>query len=158
MSDGGARHDESRHPDHLTSHQPAYTENRTPSPLLRRASTVVEANLAARFGVVLRATADFREIPELDGRGAQTFTSWLEEHVHPDDRDLVRAAVDEAVGDAAVLKVEHRILRADGTTGWTVSRAVPLAGPTGQVAEWLVVSGGRTDDATARGDRAAEAG
>lgn len=115
--------------------------------MLRHASAVMEANLAGRFDLVFWATPDFMEISKLDERngGAQTLVSWLEAHVHPEDHDVVRTAVDESVRDQAVLTLAHRVLRADGTTGWTVSRAVPLIGPGGEIAEWLVVTGDGND-------------
>lgn len=125
---------------------------RRQSELLRRGGhTVMQADLVARFDLVFRATADFKAISDLAGGSrVQPFTCWLAGHVHPGDRGLVLDTVDRAIADTAVFEVEHRILRADGTTGLAVSRGAPLLGPTGQVSEWLVASGDVIDVATIR--------
>jgi PAS domain S-box-containing protein len=60
---------------------------------------------------------------------------WLEA-IHPDDRELTRAAWDEAVA-AGEYYVEHRVWRdADQEYRWHQTRARPIAGPTGP-AEWI---------------------
>ncbi|MBX3636295.1 MAG: hypothetical protein KF683_13075 [Rubrivivax sp.] len=41
---------------------------------------------------------------------------------------------------------EHRVRQADGSVGWLLSRAVPVPGPDGEVAEWF----GAGSDATVR--------
>jgi len=58
----------------------------------------------------------------------------------------VRAAIDAAIRDRRVFDLEHRVIRADGTLGWTHSRALPMTGPDGQIVEWI----GMATDITAR--------
>ena len=36
-----------------------------------------------------------------------------------------------------VFELEHRVIRVDGTLGWTVSRAVPLLDKGGEITEWF---------------------
>jgi PAS domain S-box-containing protein len=43
--------------------------------------------------------------------------------VHPDDRDMVRAASGEAVTGSKPYDIEHRIMRRDGTVRWVHERA-----------------------------------
>ena len=128
----------------LAQSQQAVRQSRA---VLRRARAVTEANLGARFDLVFRASPDFEEFSELHrpGHEAQTLASWLDEHVHPHDRDHLRAVVRESAGVKTVIELEHRVLRTDGTTAWTVSRAIPLAGRDGQLSEWLVVRGDLSD-------------
>jgi PAS domain S-box-containing protein len=45
-----------------------------------------------------------------------------------------------------VFQLEHRIRKADGSVGWTFSRAVPLMGENGQILEWF----GSASDVTER--------
>jgi PAS domain-containing protein len=45
-----------------------------------------------------------------------------------------------------VFELEHRVRRADGTLGWTLSRAVPLMDAAGAITEWI----GAASDVTAR--------
>jgi PAS domain S-box-containing protein len=56
------------------------------------------------------------------------------------------AAIREAVRTKGVFELEHRVRRADGRTGWTLSRAVPLLGENGEITEWI----GAASDVTVR--------
>jgi len=47
------------------------------------------------------------------------------------------AAVAESIRDEKTFELEHRVLRVDGTVGWTFSRAIPLRDAGGVVVEWL---------------------
>jgi len=47
--------------------------------------------------------------------------------VHPDDREAVRAAADQAIGGDTELEVVHRIVRADGEERWILSRSSSLS-------------------------------
>ncbi|MDO8187961.1 EAL domain-containing protein [Conexibacter sp. JD483] len=52
--------------------------------------------------------------------------AWLS-RVHPDDLELVRAAIDAHVsGRTPVLEVEHRMLHVDGTWLWVLSRGLAI--------------------------------
>ena len=42
-----------------------------------------------------------------------------------------------AIETKAVFELEHRVLKVDGTVGWTHSQAVPLFAPEGEITEWL---------------------
>src|SRR5215475_11466582 len=44
------------------------------------------------------------------------------EHVHPDERELVRETVARALGDFKPFGFEHRVVRADGTLRWVHAR------------------------------------
>lgn len=44
------------------------------------------------------------------------------EHVHPDDRELVRETVARALGDSKPFTFEHRVVRANGTVRWVHAR------------------------------------
>jgi signal transduction histidine kinase len=94
---------------------------------------------------------DWSEMGELDGRGFVADASkprkdWLNEYIHPDDRPLVLQTVREAVQSKSPFQLEHRVRRADGTLGWTYSRAVPLLNGNGEIIEWF----GAASDVTAR--------
>jgi len=125
-----------------------------------RAETALHASEAryralatASADVIYRMSPDWREMRQLDGRGFLSDTaapsgSWLERYIHPDDRARVTAAIDEAVREKRVFELEHRVVRADGTLGWTFSRAVPMLDDRGEIVEWI----GAASDATARKD------
>src|SRR5690606_16493094 len=63
--------------------------------------------------------------------------SWRETYIHPDDREEVEAAIDEAIRSKSMFELEHRVLRADGSCGWVASRAAPILDDDGAIVEWL---------------------
>ena len=73
-------------------------------------------------------------------------TSWLEEYVHPDDRERVRDAWFAAVTTGTEFELEHRGRFAPKSWGWVLSRAVPVLDEQGTIMEWI----GSATDITAR--------
>ena len=66
---------------------------------------------------------------QLQGRSfiADTETpsgAWLQKYIHPDDQARVMAAIREAIRTKSIFELEHRVLRVDGSLGWTFSRAI----------------------------------
>ena len=70
---------------------------------------------------------------------------WLEQHIPPQDRQNVRAAIEQAIAGGTLFELEHRIRRADGSIGWVVSRAVPLKDDSGRIVEWFGAASDVTD-------------
>lgn len=52
-----------------------------------------------------------------------TRTRAMAEHVHPDDREAVRAARKTAIAVGQPFEIEHRVITADGTIRWVHTRA-----------------------------------
>lgn len=103
----------------------------------RRFRALVEAG----FDVVYRMNPDWTELCHVDGRGFVVDTgepsrTWLDTYIHPDDQPEVLAAVRRAVATRSVFELEHRVIRADGTLGRALSRAVPVV-EDGEVVEWV---------------------
>ncbi len=87
---------------------------------------------------------------QLDGRGFIPDTNepshnWLEEYIPLDDRPQVTAVINEAIRTKSTFELEHRVLRVDGTPGWTFSRAIPLLDETGAIVEWFGAASDITD-------------
>ena len=72
--------------------------------------------------------------------------TWLEKYIHPDDQPNVLAVINEAIRTKSTFELEHRVIRVDGTLGWTFSRAVPLLDANGEIVEWF----GAASDITER--------
>jgi PAS domain S-box-containing protein len=105
----------------------------------------------ASSDVVYSMSADWGEMRSLQGRDFiadqdEPNRSWLEKYLHPDDQPLVRSAIAEAIRTKGPFQLEHRVLRVDGTLGWTFSRAIPILDERGDIVEWL----GAASDVTAR--------
>src|SRR5678816_4289732 len=114
---------------------------------VRESEARFRALVNATSDVIYRMSPDWSEMRRLDGRGFLSdteapSTSWLSEYIPPDHEALVLEAVREAVRTKDVFELEHRVRRADGTPGWTSSRAVPLLASAGEIAEW---TGSATD-------------
>jgi PAS domain S-box-containing protein len=100
---------------------------------------------------VYRMSPDWTEMRRLDGGGFLSDTEspnrqWLAEYIHPDDRSHVLAAIQAAITSKSVFELEHRVWQADGSLGWTLSRAIPLLDEAGEICEWF----GSATDVTAR--------
>jgi len=78
--------------------------------------------------------------------------SWVEA-VHPDDRDWVERAADEAPVRGA-LDLTYRILRPDGSIRWVRDRAFPIKNASGEVYRFAGVAEDVTDGKRAEDERA----
>ena len=117
-----------------------------------------EALAQATSDVVYRMSADWSLVHPMDGRGlvASTDTplldwAWLDQNIPAEEHARVKQAIDVAIAQKALFSLEHRVLRPDGSIGWTASRAVPLLNEHGDLVEWF----GAASDITQR--KAAEA-
>jgi PAS domain S-box-containing protein len=124
---------------------------------LRESEERFRAMVTASSDVVYRMSPDWSEMRELRGREFIADTDapsrgWLENYIPPVDRPQVLEVISEAIRTGSVFQLEHRVLRVDGSLGWTFSRAVPITGPNGAIVEWI----GAATDITAR-KRAEEA-
>jgi signal transduction histidine kinase len=111
------------------------------------------ALVTASSDVVYRMSADWSQMRELDGRdflrgtGADApMTDWMETYIPADERPRVRSAIARAIAARAPFELEHQVVQADGTVGWTFSRAIPVFDERGEVTEWF----GAASDVTRR--------
>ena len=118
---------------------------------IRASEERFRALVSASSDVIYRMSADWTEMRHLQGREFVADThepsrSWLLKYIAPDDQPLVVAAIDAAIRSKGVFELEHRVMRADGTAGWTFSRAIPLLDGNGEIMEWF----GAASDVTPR--------
>jgi signal transduction histidine kinase/ActR/RegA family two-component response regulator len=109
---------------------------------LRDTEERFKALVAASSEAMYSMSPDWSEMRQLAGGSflADTTTAnprWLTDYIHPDDHGLVKAAIEEAVVSKSTFHLEHRVRRADGSLGWTLSRAVPLLDERGEIKEWF---------------------
>lgn len=111
----------------------------------------LKALIEATSDVVYSLSPDWQEMRELDGRGflkdaeAPT-TNWRSDNVYSDDIDLVNSKIEECIREKKIFQLEHRVLRVDGTAGWTFSKAIPILDEQGEIIEWF----GTAQDITKR--------
>jgi len=109
------------------------------------------ALITASSDVVYRMNADWSQMHHLQGRDfiadqLEPIATWLDKYIVPDDQERVRAAIGQAVRMRTTFELEHRVVRLNGTPGWTHSRAVPIFDEAGELVEWF----GMASDITAQ--------
>ena len=110
----------------------------------------LRALITATSDVIYGLSADWEVMHELDGRGflkdtSEPITGWRNQNIYPDDMEMVNAAIGEAIREKKIFQLEHRVLRADGSPGWTFSRAVPILDNKGDIVEWFGVASDITE-------------
>lgn len=118
---------------------------------LRESETLYRAFITASSDVVYRMSPDWKEMRQLEGREFIADTDrpsgeWLQKYIHPDDQQRLISAINLATRNRAKFEIEHRVIRRDGSLGWTVSRAIPILDDKGEIREWL----GTASDVTRR--------
>ena len=118
---------------------------------LKESEERFRAFVTASSDVVYRMSADWLEMRHLEGKDFIPTTvepdqTWLTKYIHPDDQPEVTATIERAIRTKSIFELEHRVLRVDGTLGWTFSRAIPLFDKSGEILEWF----GAASDVTQR--------
>jgi len=120
---------------------------------LRESEARLRAVVSASSEALYSMTADWKEMRRLTGGAfladsVSANRNWFAQYIPTDEQPRVRAAIQDAIRAKGLFQLEHRVLRADGSVGWTISRAVPLLDEEGEVTEWF----GMASDVTARRD------
>lgn len=115
------------------------------------------ALITATSDVIYYMSPDWSMMRQLKGGGFlpdvnEPISDWIEKYIHPFDRDMVKETVSEAIRTKSIFQLEHRVLLADGDSGWTKSSAVPVLDKKGEIIEWFgsarnVTPGKNTEDA-----------
>ena len=109
---------------------------------LRQSETRFRAFVTATSEIVYRMSPDWAALRHMEGQVFVADTSrpsenWLQTYIPPDEQDRVMAAIAESIQSKKVFELEHRVFKADGSLGWTFSRAVPVFGAHGEITEWF---------------------
>jgi PAS domain S-box-containing protein len=118
---------------------------------LRQSEERFRGLVTATSDVVYRMNPDWTEMRYLQGRGFMADTlepsrEWLVKYIPASDRPRVLEVIKQTVASRRPFELEHRVIRVDGTLGWTFSRAVPIPDGDGEVLEWF----GAASDVTSR--------
>jgi PAS domain S-box-containing protein len=119
--------------------------------MVRASEARLHALVAASSQAIYIMSPAWRTMHQLSGGGflpdtAEPDDSWLERYIPSEDQAEVTAVIDEAIRTRSVFELEHHVLRADGSVGWTSSRAVPVFDSRGRITEWF----GAASDITER--------
>ena len=126
------------------------TDNVRSDAALLESESRLPALIHATADVVYRMSPDWTQMYQLDGRGflkdaddAQPF--FISDYVFAGDQALVQSVIDAAVRSGTAFRLEHRVVRADGSCGWTSSKAVPMRDAQGTIYEWIGAASDITD-------------
>jgi signal transduction histidine kinase/DNA-binding response OmpR family regulator len=109
---------------------------------LRESEARFRALVTASSDVVYRMSPDWSEMRYLVGREfipdmPTPSRSWMDRYIPAEDQPAVRHAIRKAIESRRPYELEHRVLRVDGTVGWTFSRAIPILDENGEIIEWF---------------------
>jgi signal transduction histidine kinase len=109
---------------------------------LRESEARLSALTSATNDMIYRMSPDWTEMYQFEGRDFlsdtdETNNNWLQKYIIPEDQVHVMAIIQNAIQTKTVFQLEHRVLKADGSTGWILSRAVPILGQDGNIIEWF---------------------
>ena len=126
------------------------TRSRRMQEELRESEERFRALVTASSEVLYRMSPDWSEMRQLSSRDFLANTekpnhAWLQEYIPPEDQVHVTSVIEEAIRTKSVFELEHRVLQADGSLGWTFSRAIPLRNAQGEILEWFGAATDITD-------------
>ncbi|KUJ61435.1 hypothetical protein AR687_13450 [Flavobacteriaceae bacterium CRH] len=109
---------------------------------MEESETRFRALVNASSDIVYRMNADWSIMRSLEGRSilsdtGEPLVNWMDKYIHPIDREMVVKAIDIAIATKSIFELEHRVLNADGTLGWTFSRAIPVFDDHNNIIEWF---------------------
>jgi PAS domain S-box-containing protein len=98
--------------------------------------------IQASTNKVYKISSDWKEMYLLAGKEFITDTdrlssTWLQKNVPYEDQLQVWEKIQQARKDKTVLELEHRVIKEDGSIGWTFFRAVPAFDEAGEILEWF---------------------
>lgn len=127
------------------------TERKRAETELRDSEGRFRALAIASADAIYRMSPDWGEMRQLAGKDfiedtLESCRTWLGKYIPADDQAQVMSVIGQAIDGKTVFELEHRVLRTDGSIGWTHSRAVPILNAQGDITEWF----GAASDITAR--------
>lgn len=111
----------------------------------------LRALITATSDVIYTMNADWSEMGMLEGKIfvpdlGKPRNDWFVSNIPVSDQPIVREAIEKAIRDKSIFQEEHRVKRADGSIGWTSSRAIPIINKNGEIEKWF----GAASDITER--------
>ncbi|WP_222536896.1 PAS domain-containing sensor histidine kinase [Pedobacter polysacchareus] len=96
----------------------------------------------ASSDMIYEMSADWSQMYQLDGKEFLTDTKevtddWLQRYIPEREQSRVLEAIKEAIDNKTTFELEHEVLVADGSIGWTCSRAIPVLNKEGEIIEWF---------------------
>jgi PAS domain S-box-containing protein len=109
---------------------------------IRKREQELSAFVQASSDAVYRMSPDWKEMHQLSGRNFLADTNepseiWLTKYIPIEDQPQVTTIIKKAIETKTIFELEHRVIRRDGSIGWTLSRAIPLLDDKDDITEWF---------------------
>lgn len=109
---------------------------------IRKSEERFHSFVAASFDTVYCMSADWGEMYTLTGKEFLMNTdslskNWVDTYISKEEHLRVWAAINYAISKKRMFELEHQVIRADGSIGWSYSRAVPLFDENCGIKEWM---------------------
>jgi PAS domain S-box-containing protein len=109
---------------------------------LKNSEERLKAFVMSSSDVIYSMSPDWRVMHQMHGRefiadSVASNADWLQQYIHPSNQLEVHATIKKAIQNKTVFEMEHQILQADESLGWTFSRAVPILNNEGEITEWF---------------------
>ena len=129
------------------------TERKRTEAALRETEQHFQALSEASLEIGYRMSADWSTMQPMNGRQLVessdrplTDWAWLDQNLPPDEHARIRKAISDAIASKSLFELEHRVVRPDGSIGWSLSRAVPILDENQSLVTWF----GAASDITER--------
>ncbi len=126
----------------IQAHLRLQSVRRDAAKALRESEARFRALVTMTSDVVYSMSPDWRVIRHQEGNrfvGGTTTPDehWLAKYIPQDEQARVLASIEDSIRTRRAFELEHRVFRADGTIGWTSSRAIPMYDAQGEIVEWF---------------------
>lgn len=100
------------------------------------------ALVTATSDVIYHMSPDWSVMKQLKGGDflldvGEPISDWMEKFISAEEHEKVQKAINHAIATKSIFRLEHRVQRADGSIGWTLSHAVPILNNLGEIVEWF---------------------
>lgn len=100
----------------------------------------------ASSDLVYRMNADWTVMRNLEGLDllsddGDPIFNWIDKYIYIGDQQRALQLIANAIANKSIFEMEHRVLKSDGTLGWTFSRAIPILDDQGNITEWFGAAG-----------------
>ncbi|MFT3794603.1 ATP-binding protein [Flavobacterium sp.] len=129
---------------------PAHSPN-DENQILIGSEAKLQAFVSATSDIIYEMSADWHQMNFIKGKDFLTTTvdprtGWTGIYIPGEEKQRVWEHIQKAIETKGIFELEHRVIKLDGSIGWTFSRAIPILDEQGEIVKWF----GAASDITER--------